>query len=1059
MQQYYITTNTFLMKQYFLFVLFLCLFLSAKAQNVNWKQIDVPSSASFTIFYQSKSGWLFANNLFSRENYLSKDQGNSWQKIGMKDLSASTIFREDKLQNIYIADNDSILLFNPISKQFQKYLVLPIRVLDFDFYDQGNLAVCTYDQLLLFSSNKTLLKSHDWWTHSARILINTVGDTSYVTNSLGASFSILRFTNDLSYIGPKISTQFATDDALISLGRLFLGNRYSDDGKNWKLIDINNIETKAYDNIIKDFTNHLFINVQDSIYASYDNGKTFGTLKFEKGLKVFAYNKSKELIGVKEKCNGNEYFYSSDEGANWAAIKLPEKYQYATNFSAGTDEVLYLYNCDYGLYKKKSKWDTIKIQPNKIALSNFVSLKNNSTIGFSYGNGLAITEDKGLTWTSDFLNTISPGEIVEKGGVIFAHNDFVFYYSEDFGKTWNGGTYDLFLFDTRFVAFSKGKKMYYLDPVSSNDFKVLDLIDSTTYQIPFSDPTTIVCLETSFNEEKLYVLTREWQPNGSDQYFIQKTVDGGKTFSKSPIPNFKPAEYYIVRLTSDHLGNLYLNDPDFVLISKDDGLTWNDITPANSNLLLINSLRVSHDNYIYVSTLGAGILKYEKQLAKPKNLMVHTFDDANKNCIQDAGETAISNLKVIVDNNYTIVTDKKGLANFYLQPQSYEVTFDYNTDLYDLCKTNYTVNLGQNGDTLLLNVPVQIKKYCADMKIALSNSILRRCFSNNFIGNISNEGNISATQNHIVVNFDPSLMFESASLTVLDQNDTMVVLDAGLLEPGDTKFFHLQMKVSCSAVLGQTHCISAGLSASDKYCDKFTQLFKECKANVGSYDPNDKAIFVNGNGGQTNFEKTDRLEYQIRFQNTGTDTAFHVRIEDPIIAAFDIQSIRPIVASHPFRWRIADRKLIVDFDNIQLVDSFKNEALSHGFIKFAIELDSTVKDGDFVQNQALIYFDFNDPIITNNVVNEVGGTVSSKDLVTFSLALSPNPTDHWVYILNKDIWDPNVQIKVFDSVGKSLFTGDIPENRALDLSAYPSGLYVVSIKSRDKNYVGKVMKW
>ena len=177
-----------------------------------------------------------------------------------------------------------------------------------------------------------------------------------------------------------------------------------------------------------------------------------------------------------------------------------------------------------------------------------------------------------------------------------------------------------------------------------------------------------------------------------------------------------------------------------MLISKDDGLTWNDITPANSNLLLINSLRVSHDNYIYVSTLGAGILKYEKQLAKPKNLMVHTFDDANKNCIQDAGETAISNLKVIVDNNYTIVTDKKGLANFYLQPQTYEVTFDYNTDLYDLCKTNYTVNLGQNGDTLLLNVPVQIKKYCADMKIALSNSILRRCFSNNFIGNISNKG-------------------------------------------------------------------------------------------------------------------------------------------------------------------------------------------------------------------------------------------------------------------------------------------------------------------------------
>src|SRR5690606_9784940 len=120
-------------------------------------------------------------------------------------------------------------------------------------------------------------------------------------------------------------------------------------------------------------------------------------------------------------------------------------------------------------------------------------------------------------------------------------------------------------------------------------------------------------------------------------------------------------------------------------------------------------------------------------------------------------------------------------------------------------------------------------------------------------------------------------------------------------------------------------------------------------------------------------------EYLIRFQNTGTDTAFTVRIEDPISSKFDISTIRPIAASHDYKWTVNSSLLVVLFEDIQLVDSFKNEPASHGFIKFEIKLDSLTLRGDAVKNLAGIYFDFNDPIITEEVVTAIGKPLSSRE--------------------------------------------------------------------------------
>ncbi|NVK63253.1 MAG: VCBS repeat-containing protein [Flavobacteriales bacterium] len=141
---------------------------------------------------------------------------------------------------------------------------------------------------------------------------------------------------------------------------------------------------------------------------------------------------------------------------------------------------------------------------------------------------------------------------------------------------------------------------------------------------------------------------------------------------------------------------------------------------------------------------------------------------------------------------------------------------------------------------------------------------------------------------------------------------------------------------------------------------------------VCAYDPNDKTVTPEGSGEEGFISINGDLEYLIRFQNTGTDTAFNVKIQDNIDLNLDINTITSISASHPFILQIEpDRDVIFNFDNIQLPDSTTNELGSQGFIKFKVsQLDNLVPLTE-IRNFAEIYFDYNPPIITNDVLNTI----------------------------------------------------------------------------------------
>ncbi|MTB51270.1 SdrD B-like domain-containing protein [Lewinella sp. W8] len=138
-----------------------------------------------------------------------------------------------------------------------------------------------------------------------------------------------------------------------------------------------------------------------------------------------------------------------------------------------------------------------------------------------------------------------------------------------------------------------------------------------------------------------------------------------------------------------------------------------------------------------------------------------------------------------------------------------------------------------------------------------------------------------------------------------------------------------------------------------------------CRENVGAYDPNDKRGFPLG-WDDNNIEPGTRIDYAIRFQNTGTDTAFTVIIRDTIGPELDLASLRLEAASHPYSATVdSSRVLTITFENILLPDSSTNLAGSQGVVNFSIDHAKDLERGDLIFNQAAIYFDFNEPIITN----------------------------------------------------------------------------------------------
>jgi hypothetical protein len=239
-------------------------------------------------------------------------------------------------------------------------------------------------------------------------------------------------------------------------------------------------------------------------------------------------------------------------------------------------------------------------------------------------------------------------------------------------------------------------------------------------------------------------------------------------------------------------------------------------------------------------------------------------------------------------------------------------------------------------------------------------------------------GDMSTALEYIVIE-DGIMTMSQSGLPPLASNQTF---DVSLPANGSTWRVEADQEPTFPGeslpVLSVEGCTTTG-QFSTGWVQPFTQGAQDdwestsCEPNVGSYDPNDKQGLPLGYGPAHYVEPRTRLDYRIRFQNTGTDTAFAVVIRDTLAPWFDISSLRLGGSSHPYQFEFGGENVLVfDFQGIMLPDSNTNLEASQGFVWFSIALDDATPLETDVLNSAAIYFDFNPPIITNTTQHRVG---------------------------------------------------------------------------------------
>jgi len=243
--------------------------------------------------------------------------------------------------------------------------------------------------------------------------------------------------------------------------------------------------------------------------------------------------------------------------------------------------------------------------------------------------------------------------------------------------------------------------------------------------------------------------------------------------------------------------------------------------------------------------------------------------------------------------------------------------------------------------------------------------------------------------------------------------------------------------------------ISTGFVTMFSNNDGDSYIDIDCVENRGAYDPNDKAVSPKGYTNRRLVESNTDLDYHIRFQNTGTDTAFRVIVRDDIDPSLDLSTLELGAFSHEYSLDIInERTLEFTFDNIMLVDSFTNEPLSHGFAKFKIKQMPNLEDGIRIDNDAAIFFDFNEPVITNLTEVEIGRiiTTNTSESIDIELSIFPNPSADFITVRHSYTKGP-VRLELYDPQGRLVKYGTLENQTQVSLLGLAEGVY--SYKLRD----------
>lgn len=379
------------------------------------------------------------------------------------------------------------------------------------------------------------------------------------------------------------------------------------------------------------------------------------------------------------------------------------------------------------------------------------------------------------------------------------------------------------------------------------------------------------------------------------------------------------------------------------------------------------------------------------------------YADMNSNSIQDPGESGVHSHGIQNQlNGQLFFSQSTGQFMVNCADTGSAVLTPHPLTYYNAVPATHTLYIDSLFSQIdsLNDFAMQPQGAYNDLEVSLNPvSFFRPGFPCYYSIGYKNVGTTSLSP-EIVIIPDEELSFDSSSVDPFQILADTIYWQLPLLAPMEEGSINCYFTLDVNATLGDSLYSTAKILPEIGDANGTNNTSDWPVVIQGSYDPNDilvdrASLFMSELAPEPPY-----LDYIIRFQNVGSDTAFTVRIENELPEFLDISSLQLHSSSHSFtpNYHGLTRRLELLFNDIQLPDDNNDYLGSNGFVRYKLRPLSTLTVGEEILNQADIFFDYNAPVSTNTAVTTIELSTGIVEASGAVHDIYPNPFNNEIRI-------------------------------------------------------------
>ena len=430
------------------------------------------------------------------------------------------------------------------------------------------------------------------------------------------------------------------------------------------------------------------------------------------------------------------------------------------------------------------------------------------------------------------------------------------------------------------------------------------------------------------------------------------------------------------------------------------------------------------------------------------------FHDENGNCVLDAGEELIRNYPLELDGEHmNLNTDRNGMLYLPLTTGPHALNAG-SVKYWNPTCPDYDLQANEKKvyDGVTLGVKPEYGR--ADAAVWLTDNQ----------GYVHQQGEqkramICAYNRGTQTLTDVSLRFEHGdeisnlvSERLYDSYSNGVAEWTVDLEVEEELCFYLDYTTTVDDVIELNASITTATAQPDQ---DLTDNQSTVRYKTGSVDDNHKSC----SNGPYISEDEESMSYKIGFKNSGIDTALDLIIID-VLDEDIIPSSQGVYYyySHDCELLPTQYEILDDgkwqytfgwkFEDINL--SNEDDESAEGFLEFKVYLyQDYLKRGDVICNDAELYYSYrkgsyNEPMVTNEVCSQVGGSTGIEPITESPFSIKPIPAHNKLEINNKT--SEFLDLELVNYLGEQVLSAQVQPygDHIVDISDLASGIYFLS---------------